>query len=183
MDKNDIKRLIDCRKAIQEHRERKLEARKYEKSDYNKMQSGLADSLNTFNEDLTINGFTSLDEFLKFNEIMCMLALRECLPMKTGCDRCKGYKGDPPCVVTDGCPAFYDKWEDTEEWEDRLFQIIMYIWRNSEVYPNGTFKKLMKELPVQETGDFNKGGFSICPEGHGFTFGFNGMPPFDLNWK
>jgi len=194
MEQRDIDKLLACRKAIDDHRARKETARSVEASAttankasaYTTMQDSFTTSKDTYMSVLLENGFETVDDFYKFNNTMCLSALKGTLELLTGCDKCKGLYDSAdktPCTITDGCPDFYDQWEDTQEWQDRLYEIILYIWHNSEVKEDGTFTKLLKELPVKDSGDFNKGGFSICPDGHGFTFKFNGMPAFDLNWN
>lgn len=156
------------------------------KEDYSVMQTAFSQLVEDRTAILAGLGFASIDEFYKFNEEMCLAALQNTIPLLRGCDRCGDLfttAKETPCVSTDGCPDFYDHWEDTPEWERKLYEIILYIWHNSEVHEDGTFTKLLKELPVQEKGNLSKGGFSICPAGHGFEFGYTGMPKFDLNWK
>ena len=153
---------------------------------YSNMQTALTESKDEYMAVLVDNGFGSVDAFYSFNASMCMIALKETLVLLTGCDRCMGLyttAAETPCIKTDGCPDYFDHWEDTKEWQDKLYELILHIWRNLTVNEDGTFTKLLPALPVKESGDFNKGGFSICPDGHGFTFRFNGMPSFDIGWK
>lgn len=188
MEQKDIDRLLVCRKAIDEHRQRKVDARISTQTTV-PMQNVFEASMDIYLKDLGENGFKSVDAFYEFNGEMCMVALKESLELATGCDRCKGYVGEVPCVKVakeTGCElysAYYEKWENTKEWIDNLYKLILNMWRNADINSDGTYSTRNMQLLVKQTGDFNKGNFSICPDWRGISFKFNGLPPFDLNWK
>lgn len=105
MEQKDIDRLLTCRKAIDDHRARKLVAREVEASattankasTYLTMQTAFTNSKDTYLAVLLENGFESYEAFSKFNEDMCIALLMEYRTAYNNCDFCKDYKSTAPC--------------------------------------------------------------------------------------
>lgn len=102
MNQKDIDRLLTCRKAMDDHRDRKGTARGTAKSAgnlstaYVAMQDAFTVSINTYLAVLAENGFETYDDFVQFNRTMCIESIRENVTF-TG-----------KCAVKDGCKGCYE---------------------------------------------------------------------------
>jgi hypothetical protein len=197
-----IKILLDCRKAIDYSRIAKQKDRvelkttteskigtlsptvtaeqAASKEDYQIMQDSFTISRDACLSVLLENGFESMEAFYKFNETMCLEEIRRIFPIVTYCDRCKGYEGKPPCE----CEDYIQNWEYNEKYIDLLYSgIVLPIWRSAIVYEDGSYLLNVAGKFFDSGKNLYRDKISICPDGHGFSYNYMGLPSFDLSWK
>ena len=176
MDTKDIDRLLTCRKAIDDHRVRKADAR-VSTSMSVPLQTAFTASLDIYQRILADNGFKSYEAFAKFNEQMCIESIKENVTFSgrcdadNGCTSCnkemgidpkewKGYTGQNLCFYASDQTAIADSQLSWQEW---LFK--QFINRGI------TFRK-------DAAGNYK----NFCPDGVGYTLYIKDLP-FDLWWK
>jgi hypothetical protein len=166
MKDKDIKKLKDCRKAID----------KYKKSTFKDHKEKL-DLSNELNQVMKGNGFVgedgegSVETFRKWNEQKNYEAYLECRPLQGTCDKCVGYKGTPPCQIkydNKACvftPGVLEQVQVTLEQIQRLC-FKFYLSADSSLVETSTRR-------------------ALCPEGHGWYVDKTKTKdfPFDIRWR
>jgi len=156
MEQKDIDRLLACRKAIDDHRVRKADAR-VSTSQTVPMQNVFEASRDIYLKVLGDNGFKTLDDFMKFNEAMCLLTLKEYIPVISGkCDLCL-QESEPLCKLSGFVPkdyigglCFYNPKSVTpQEW----YPSVLDMFRQGH------------KLQLGADGKHRM----FCPDGHGWT--------------
>lgn len=130
-------------------------------------------------DDLKAIDFSSIDEFFKFDEDMCIKSLKK-LNIKGKCDLCEGYDGIPECQVALGnrsCAA-----SGIALTEETMYKGILYRLRRGdfEITDNwqDSIDKLKKKVDKDDIHWF-------CREGGGFYCKPKEFKPdeFSLTWN
>jgi hypothetical protein len=203
LDQKTIDILLTCRKAIDDARIAKQEAHTQlktiteskvgilssgitaeqaaSKEDYQIMQDSFTTSRNTYLAILVENGFKSVEDFFKFNDDMCLVAIRECVPIEKlegNCNLCEGLeepvcmtlgvtqKGYTPSPTSQSC--YYSPQEgkrpaDSTSWDSMLLNGILRKGFNFETGKDGRVR-------------------IVCPQ-YSFASGIVKPFPFDLYWR
>jgi hypothetical protein len=202
MEQKDIDRLLVCRKAIDDHRVIKVATRDTYASattadkalKYAKMQDAFATSRDTYLRALSDNGFDSLEDFISYNDALCVQAMKECTPLYSLCDRCEGIKDTPPCVAAFGSGACFYTGITDENFYISSLRLLKQVKYTESAATVGVYKftdidnSLSIAMPKWAGGEIELIigsiiGFGTCPDGRGFRNKINSHFPFDISWK
>lgn len=146
---------------------------------YRAEQSKGVDTSAKLSEDIKALGFASVGDFFKFNEDMCLDAVRK-IPIYGECDFCKGYVGTPKCQTwfgNGGC-AITKKPPNKED----LYQAILMVIRKGAVSYKSLAEGLNYYKEKVEVGNI----YWFCTKGHGFYCKPSEVlenPLLDLRWS
>jgi hypothetical protein len=181
MEEKSIERLLKARSLVDGYKE----ARK------NKLdQHEITHALRVREMGLKELDFNNVDEVLAFNEAMCLQLIREERTVYGECDKCKGYKGDPPCIKEFGDTACYYKGtQDSEEIYKRFLlgaRLKRTSFSASEAGMNVATRPNVTVFGKTTTFEMALGiGRMTCPPGHGYYYKIGIHPndvPFSLDW-
>lgn len=187
LDQKTISILLAGRKLLEDCRTTKQQIRiELEKINYTQMQDALTSIVLQRNLELSKLGFESVEAFTRFNDSMCILALSECVPLISICDKCKGYSDTPPCIVSFNTSSCYNTWNDNTEGKNTFFKYLLWGLRKltgTIVIPEDLKLHMPKLINTPEFKIGEKISFGVCPEGRGFINEVKSSFPFDIMWR